>query len=263
MYEPQVIVDAIDSHTVPILVGFGLAMVFQTIAMVTAVLMTRREGWISIPLPCTFLWFAHDLGVVVRFDTWFNHIGHWFFKLFWVGLLSALLLEVVFLAQAMRVGRKEYLPKGTQAQWNMLVVAGTALFVLCWEYQKTIWDDPLYQALASTTMYVIPLAVVPLVLRRRSAIAQSPVIYGSFAVMVPLWWGVTAGAYGAGFRTWQYLLSGVVAFVTLSALAWWIHHLRRTGQADEPVLIPDGTGTSTLPGRMWIARQWVEPPAET
>jgi len=236
MYEPQLILDALDTHTILILLGFGLAMVFQTIAMVTAVLMTRREGWISIPLPCTFLWFAHDLGVVVRFDTWFNEIDHWFFKLFWVGLLSALLLECVFLAQAMRVGRKEYLPRGTQLQWNALLVAGAALFVLCWEYQKTIWDDPLYQALASTTMYVIPLAVVPLVLRRRSAIAQSPVIYGSFAAMVPLWWAVTAGAYGQGFRTWQYLVSGVVAFVTLSVLAWWIHRLRHTGQAGEPML---------------------------
>ena len=180
MYEPRLILEALDNHTVPILVGFGLSMVFQTIAMVTAVLMTRRDGWISIPLPCTFLWFAHDLGVVVRFDIWFNDIDHWFFKLFWVGLLSALLLECVFLAQAMRVGRKEYLPRGTQAQWNALLFAGAALFVLCWEYQKTIWDDPLYQALASTTLYVIPLAVVPLVLRRRSAIAQSPVIYASF-----------------------------------------------------------------------------------
>ena len=79
---------------IPILLGFGLAMVLQTIGMVTAVLMTRREGWISIPLPCTYLWFAHDLGVVVRFDTWFNEIYHWFLKLFWVGLLSALIFGV-------------------------------------------------------------------------------------------------------------------------------------------------------------------------
>ena len=55
--------------------------------------------------------------------------------------------------------------------------------------------------------------------------------------MVVLWWGVPAGAYGQGFRSWQYLLSGVVAFVTLSALAWWIHRLRQTGQAAEPLLI--------------------------
>lgn len=226
MYEAQSILDAIDDHTWPIMIGFTLAMVLQNVAMVTAVVMTRREGWISIPLPCTFLWFAHDLGVVVRFETWFSTYDHWFLKLFWVGLVTAFLLELVFLAQAIKVGRKEYLPDGTQAQWTALLLSGAAMFVLAWEYQKTIWDDPLYQALAATTLYVIPLAVVPLVLRRRSAVAQHPLIYAAFAGMIPLWWGVTAGAYGEAFRTWQYLASGVVAFVGLAAVAVWVRRLR-------------------------------------
>lgn len=226
MYEARTILDAIDDHTWPIMIGFTLAMVLQNVAMVTAVVMTRREGWISIPLPCTFLWFAHDLGVVVRFETWFSTYDHWFLKLFWVGLVTAFLLELVFLAQAIKVGRKEYLPDGTQAQWTALLLGGAAMFVLAWEYQKTIWDDPLYQALAATTLYVIPLAVVPLVLRRRSAVAQHPLIYAAFAGMIPLWWGVTAGAYGEAFRTWQYLASGVVAFVGLAAVAVWVRRLR-------------------------------------
>lgn len=234
MYEPSAILGAIDDHTLPILVGFGLAMVLQNVAMVTAVLMTRREAWISIPLPCTFLWFAHDLGVVVRFDTWFHDYDHWFLKLFWVGLVSAFLLELVFIAQAMRVGRKEYLPDGTQAQWNALLLGTAAMFVLVWEYQKTIWDDPLYQAVAATTLYVIPLAVVPLVLRRRSAVAQSPVIYGCFAAMVVLWWAVTVGGYGEPFRTWQYVGSGIVAFIALTAVAVWIRRLRDVGAVRNP-----------------------------
>ncbi len=236
MYEPSTVLGAIDAHTWPIMIGFTLAMVLQNVAMATAVVMTRRECWISIPLPCTFLWLAHDLGVVVRFDTWFHTYDHWFLKLFWFGLVTAFLLELIFLAQAIRVGRKEYLPGGTQAQWSALVLGGAVLFVLAWEYQKTIWDDPLYQALAATTLYVLPLAVVPLVLRRRSAISQSPVIYGSFAAMVPLWWGVTAGAYGEAFRTWQYLGSGVVAFALLTAIAVWIHLLRSADNTTEPRL---------------------------
>ncbi|MFJ9390496.1 hypothetical protein ACIRON_16850 [Nocardioides sp. NPDC101246] len=240
MYDPQTILAAIDSHTLPIMLGFGLAMVLQNIAMVTAVVMSHREHWISIPLPCTFLWFAHDLGVVVRFDTWFNTYDHWFLKLFWVGLVSAFLLELVFLAQAVRYGQKEFLPRGSRAQWATLVLAGAALTTLCWEYQKTIWDDPLYQALASTTMYVIPLFVVPLVLRRGSAVAQSPIIYGCFAGMVILWTAVTAGAYGDAFRTWQYLASAVAAFVSLTATAAWIHTLRR-GEMPTPTRLAAAT----------------------
>jgi hypothetical protein len=236
VYDPALILAAIDQHTVVILLLFAAAQILQDIAMVTAVLMTRREGWISIPLPCTFVWLAHDLGVVVRFGEWFGHYDHWFLKLFWVGLVVAFLLELVFLAQASRVGRKEYLPGGTQAQWNALLAGGAVMVVLCWEYQKTIWDDPLYQALASTTMYVIPLFAVPLVLRRRSAIAQSPVIYGSFALMIPLWWAATAGFYGPGFRSWQYLASGVVAFVALTGLALWVRRLRAAGHVGEPRL---------------------------
>jgi hypothetical protein len=119
MYDPLDLLHRIDEHTAPILVGFTIAMVFQTIAMVTAVRLTAREHWISIPLPCTFLWFAHDLGFVVRFDDWFATYDHWFLKLFWVGLLSALLLELVFFAQAIRYGRQEYLPNGTQTNGRL------------------------------------------------------------------------------------------------------------------------------------------------
>jgi hypothetical protein len=234
MYAPQAILSAIDHHTLPILVGFGLAMVLQNIAMVTAVVMTRREGWISIPLPCTFLWFAHDLGVVARFDTWFNGYDHWFLKLFWLGLLTALILELVFFAQAIRVGRAEYLPNGTQAQWTALVIAGAVAFVVVWEYLKIVWNDPLYQAVPAITMFLLPIATTALLLRRRSAVAQSPLIYGCFAAMVVLWWGVTAGYYGGGFASWQYLLTGVVAFVMLAGVTVAVARMRMNAEKQVP-----------------------------
>lgn len=226
MYDTHAILDAIDNHTVPILVGFGLAMVLQNIGMITAVIMTRREGWISIPLPCTFLWFAHDLGVVARFDTWFNVYNHWFLKLFWLGLLSALIIELIFFAQAIRVGRAEYLPNGTQAQWCALVVGGAVAFVVIWEYMKIVWDDPLYQAAPAITLFLLPLATTALLLRRRSAVSQTPLIYGCFAAMVVLWWGVTAGYYGYGFGGWQYLLAGVIAFVMLVGVTVAVARMR-------------------------------------
>jgi hypothetical protein len=236
MYDPHAIVNAIDQHTVPILLGFGLAMVLQNIAMITAVVMTRREGWISIPLPCTFLWFAHDLGVVARFDTWFNVYNHWFLKLFWLGLLTALILEVIFLVQAIKVGRAEYLPNGTQTQWTALVVTGAVAFVIVWEYMKVVWDDPLYQAVPAITLFLLPLATTALLLRRRSAVAQSPVTYGCFAAMVVLWWGVTVGYYGGGFASSQYLLTGVAAFVMLVGVTVAVARMRRRATTQDASL---------------------------
>jgi hypothetical protein len=235
MYEAQTILDAIDRHTIPILVGFGLAMVLQNIAMITAVVMTRREGWISIPLPCTLLWFAHDFGVVARFNTWFTVYDHWFLKLFWLGLLSALILEVVFFVQAIRVGRAEYLPNGTQTQWTALVITGVVVFVIVWEYMKIVWDDPLYQAVPAITLFLLPVATTALLLRRQSAVAQSPIIYGCFAAMVVLWWAVTASYYGGGFASWQYLLAGVTAFVMLAGVTVAVARMRTNAAKPVPV----------------------------
>lgn len=227
MYEPQAIFDALDEHTWWILGIFGAEMICQNVAMFWAVVMTRREGWISIPLSLTFLWFAHDLGAVARYDVWFNQYDHWFLKLFWVGMVSALLIELVFLAQAVKVGRKEYLPGGTQSQWAALVVGGAAASVIVWEYMKVVWDDPLYQAAGAITLALIPMAVIVLLLRRRSAVAQSPLVYGLFAVMIPLWWGVTAGFYSGEFRSWQYLLAGATAFILLVAVTIVVARMRR------------------------------------
>lgn len=226
MYDPQTILTAIDQHGVPIMIGFGLAMVLQNVAMVTAVVMTRREGWISIPLPCTYLWFAHDLGVVARFDTWFNAYDHWFLKLFWVGLLTAFLLELVFLYQAIAVGRREYLPNGRSGTWALLVAAGAVAMVILWEYLKQMWGDPLYQAAPAITLFALPVATTALILRRRSVVGQHALTYGCFAAMVVLWWGVTATFYGPFFATWQYLTVGAAAFVMLGALTIVVARLR-------------------------------------
>src|SRR5262249_837561 len=187
------------------------------------------------PLSCTFLWFAHDFGVVARFNTWFHVYNHWFLKLFWLGLLTALILEIIFLYQAVKVGRAEYLPGGTQAQWTALGIVGAGAFVVVWEYMKIVWDDPLNQALPAITLYLLPIATTAVLLRRRSAVAQSPVIYGSFAAMVVLWWAVTAGYYGGNFRTWQYILTGILAFLMLAGVTVAVPRLRSQVASPERV----------------------------
>lgn len=216
MYEPHALLRTIDHHTLPILTLFGLAMVCQTIAMVDAVRVSAREQVISIPLFCTYFWFAHDLGYVVRFHAWFVTYDHWFLKCFWVGLLSAMLLELVFFAQAIRYGRKEYLPNATTFQFALVVAAGAIASVVAWEFFKTIVDDPLYQVAASLTLFALPLTGAAQMMRRRSFAGQTVALWGGFTAMVPLWWAVTVGYYG--FRSWQYVALGVVGFLMFAAI---------------------------------------------
>ena len=222
MYDAQDLLATIDAHKVPILVLFGLAMVCQTIAMVTAVRVSAREQVITIPLFCTFFWFAHDVGYVVRFHDWFVTYDHWFLKCFWVGLLSAMLLELVFFAQAVRYGRKEYLPQATPRQFGALVAGGAVAWIVGWEFFRRLADDPLYQAGAALTLFVLPIAGVAQMLRRRSLAGQSVTVWAGFTAMVPLWWLVTVYYYGDGFRSWQYVSLGVVAFAMFAAVTTFV-----------------------------------------
>lgn len=213
MYDAQELLARIDDHTAPILIGFAIAMLFQTILMVSAVRVAARDRHISIPLFCTFFWFAHDLGCVVRFDTWFHTYDHWFMKCFWVGLLSALLLEFVYFAQILKYGRQEYAPSWTPAQFATLIAAGAVVAVLAWEYFRLAFDDPLYFAGPAPTMVSYVVFGAAMYLRRRSAIGQTTLMWGSFTCMVVAWW-ITVGIWFTGaFRSWQYIAMGIFCFV--------------------------------------------------
>jgi len=236
VYEPQDLLATIDTHTLPILVLFGLAMVCQTIAMVTAVRVSAREQVISIPLFCTFFWFAHDVGYVVRFHEWFVTYDHWFLKCFWVGLFSAMLLELVFFAQAIRYGRKEFLPQASERQFAALVAGGALVWIVGWEFFKRLVDDPLYQAAAALTLFVLPIAGIAQMMRRRSVAGQTVAVWGGFTAMVPFWWAVTVYYYGDGFRSWQYVSLGAVAFVMFLGVTVFVARARSAARVPDSVL---------------------------
>lgn len=243
MYDAQELLATIDEHTLPILVLFGLAMLCQTIAMVSAVRVSAREQVISIPLFCTFFWFAHDVGYVVRFHEWFVTYDHWFLKCFWVGLFSAMLLELVFFAQAIRYGRKEFMPNATERQWALVVAGGALAWIVGWEFFKLLAADPLYQAGAALTLFVLPIAGTAQMLRRRSVAGQTVAVWGGFTAMVPLWWAVTVYYYADGFRSWQYVSLGVVAFVMFAAVTTYVARARNAGPVPS-IQVPSSAGVA-------------------
>jgi len=226
VYDAQQLLAQIDDHTAPILIGFALAMVFQTIALVGAVRIGARERVISIPLFCTFFWFAHDVGYVVRFDDWFSTYDHWFVKCFWVGLLSAMLLEFVFFAQAIRYGREELLPGWSPRAFAALIAAGALGSILAWEYLKAVMDDPLYQASPALTMLAFPITGAALMVRRRSVAGQTVMIWSAFTCMATCWWATTIAFYEGFFRSWQYVAVGVATVLGCAAMTVVVARLR-------------------------------------
>lgn len=211
MYDPQHLLNLIDDNAWWILGGFAIAMVFQWIWLIECVRMAKRERAYSMPLFCTFFWFAHDTGVTVRFHDWFVTYDHWFLQLFWVGLITAVVLELVFFAQVVKYGKDELVPGVGTRGFVLGLVAVQIASSVTWEFFKFIMDDPLYQASPAVTMVSYPLMGAALLFRRRSSIGQNVTMWASFTAMTVCWSVVTAIWYGAGFRSWQYLAAGAVA----------------------------------------------------
>jgi hypothetical protein len=211
VYDPAELLARIDDHTAPILIGFGIAMAFQTVWLVDAILTARRDKVYSLPLFCTFFWFAHDVGCVVRFDDWFNGYDHWYLKFFWLGLLSAMLLELVFFYQAFKYGRDELLPMVSERAWAGVLAVGALGGIVTWELLKTVYDDPLYQQSPALTLVTYPLFAGALMIRRRSALGQSVRMWQGACGITLFWWITTVAFFGDGFDSWQYVAAGVFA----------------------------------------------------
>jgi hypothetical protein len=220
MYDAQRLLSEIDAHRWWILGGFAVAMIFQWVWLIECIRVAKRDRAYSMPLFCTFFWFAHDTGCVARFHDWFVTYDHWYLKCFWFGLLTAAALEVAFFAQVIRYGREELAPELSPRLFVLGLVVVQIAASTTWELLKSFGGDPLYQASPALTMVSYPLLGAALLLRRGSSLGQSVLMWSSFTGM-SLFWFVTAGIfYGEPFRSWQYLGAGAVAVLGGSAMTY-------------------------------------------
>jgi hypothetical protein len=211
MYTPSELLADID-RGYALLVGLAVAMVFQTAWLVEAIRVAHRDRAYSIPLACTYLWFAHDIGFVLRYHQWAAY-HHWFLNLFWLGLLSAAVLELVFFAQVVRFGHDETAPGLTHGQFAGVVATGALGAILAWEYLRLVFDDPLYLGASALTLVSYALFGPALFLRRRGGLGQSRLMWLCFTAMSATWWATTALFLTPAFRSWQYLGAGVFCVV--------------------------------------------------
>ena len=135
---------------------FGLSSVCQVWWLADSVRVARRDQAYSIPLFCTFYWFAHDFGCVIRFNDWFVVYDHWYLKFFWVVLLAANILEWFYLWQAYQYGHKELAPNLSKRAYFWVLAAGLFFAEITFEYFKAVFADPLFQLDPTITMLVYP-----------------------------------------------------------------------------------------------------------
>ena len=213
MYDPQEFLHLIDQNKWWILSGFGIAMIFQWIWLIECVRVAKRDRAYSMPLFCTFYWFAHDAGCVARFNDWFNVYDHWYLKCFWFGLFTAAILELIFFAQVIKYGKDELVPGISTRNFILGLIGFQIAASVTWEYFKSVLDDPLYQASPAPTMISYSLFGAALMLRRRSTIGQNVTMWASFTGMTVFWFATAWTWYGEAFRSWQVIAAGIVAII--------------------------------------------------
>lgn len=206
MYSAQDLLASIDQHKWPVLIVCAFAMIGNYIFFIEAFRVARRDKIVTIPIFCTMFWFAHDLSFVYRYDIWFNQIDHWYVKLFWAALVLTVIFETVYLAQVLQYGRRELLPRASQAQFAALVVAGVIGACVCWEAVKYALDDPIYAASFGIANLSYPLMGTALAVRRRSMAGQTPIIWVGYLILVVCWAGANTLWFGDAFRSTQWVL---------------------------------------------------------
>lgn len=229
MYDPQLLLQQIDANRAQVLLLFGIDSVFQIAWLVAAVRVARRDRAYSIPLFCTYFWFAHDFGCVIRYAEWFEVYDHWYMKFFWGVLLAANVLECVFLWQAWRYGRGELLPHWSGRAFALLVLAGLVLMLVTNEFFLYAFpSDPLLQLDSTLTMLAYPAFGAALLIRRGGTRGQTPFMWWNFTAMTALFHLTTWLFYGDAFRGWQYVAAAASATLGGAAMAVAVSRARRS-----------------------------------
>lgn len=241
MYDAHDLLARIDADAGWILSAFALAMVFQTVWLVECFRLARRERVYTMPLFCTLFWFAHDSGYVARFHQWFDVYDHWFLKCFWIGLLSAVVLELLFLSQVVHYGRDELAPGISTRTFVAGLVVVQLMSSATWELFKYLSTDPLYQFGPLLTQIAYPLFGLAMLLRRRSALGQNVTMWAAFTGMTVVWNITTAIWYGPAFRAVPYLLGGAVAVTGGLLMTYAVRAAAKQPQPVQNSLAPAGS----------------------
>jgi hypothetical protein len=234
MYNGTAVLAAIDRNTVAVLLLCAIALGGTYLWFVEAIRACRRDRAYAFPFVCTLFWFAHDTSFVARFHTWFEVYDHWYVKFFWAGLVITACMEMVYIRQTIRFGRREMCPNLSQRAFTWVIIAAAASAVLIWAAVKQaigegqVLGDDLYMASFGFTVAVYPPFAIGMMLRRGSAAGQTVLMWVGF-------WGVAIGYFAASFyfgpefRSWQWITLAVFSVIGGFVGTWLVRADRERG----------------------------------
>ncbi|HYH49324.1 MAG TPA: hypothetical protein VEG38_07225 [Acidimicrobiia bacterium] len=211
MYDPHVLLEGVDDHVVPFLALSAVSFAGLIVWYYEAIKVGERHRSFSMPPVITMVWLAHDATLVAHFSDWFGGpYDHWLMQLYWVAMLGTSAVEVFFVVQLVRFGRRELAPSLSQAAFTVAVLVAQAAAFVIWLSLKRIIDDDLFQVTFALTAAMFPPFGMSLLLRRGSRRGQTVNQWIGFTIAPAFWFLATIVAYGPPFRSALWISLGIV-----------------------------------------------------
>ncbi|MDT7561662.1 MAG: hypothetical protein QOG76_286 [Pseudonocardiales bacterium] len=139
----------------------------------------------------------------------------------------AMVANYVWFIEGYRVAARERL---YSLPLFLLIAAGAGSAVVVWGLLKWVLDAQLYLLMFGVTAGAYPLFSVPLLLRRRSAAGQTPLMWVSYTVLAACYFTATALWLGDGFRDWRWLLFGAGCIAAGPVMTYVVYQMRTNGR---------------------------------
>ena len=167
-YNAQQALLSIDQHIGVIAIGLVIALGLTFVYFYEAIRLGIKHRTFSSPLGATLWFLPHDFSFLLYYDQWFNVYNHWWPKIWWMGLVSTVFIEMFLLYQVVRYGREELMPKASQRTFAWSVVGMTLGCGVIWAVVKGSIDDELFfTSFLLTIAWPIPFTTMQ-ILRRGS-----------------------------------------------------------------------------------------------
>lgn len=234
LYDPNVVLAAMDENKAGVIVLCGAAMVFNYTWFYQAVRRGLRDRVYPVPIVNTLFWLCGDGTAVLRYDMYFNQYGHWYLQLFWLALILTVTFEIIYIAMTLKFGAKELAPDWSPAAFAGLFATGAVAFALTWAMVLRALPDDLNIIYFNIANMIGPLAMTGLLLRRRSNAGTSSAIWINYTLMLGCWYIAQATWFGPQFRTPAMLAFMLVNIMAAAGLAIYVRTLEQRGTTAEP-----------------------------